>query len=56
MKRLLREFFRLNKTLFKKGYDYLILVKNRADIRKLNDLSEELTDFLKNEKNFNFKY
>jgi len=54
MKRLVREFFRLNKPLFKQGYDFLIIVKNSCIIRTLNEIKEELTFFLKNEKIFNF--
>jgi ribonuclease P protein component len=53
MKRILREFFRLNKPLFGKGYDFLLIVKNNCTLRKLNEVSEELTPFLQNEKIYN---
>ena len=54
MKRLLREFFRLNKEIFKKGYDFVIVVKNNAHIKTLHDIEDELTPFLRNEKIYNF--
>ena len=46
MKRLLREFFRLNKKLFKVGYDYLIVVKNNCKLKNYWDVKKELERFL----------
>jgi len=50
MKRLIREFFRQNKKLFKVGYDYLIIVKNNCDLKNYWEVKAELEDFLKRQK------
>ena len=47
IKRLLREFFRLNKKLFKIGYDYVIVVKKDCNVKNYWDVKEELEEFLK---------
>ena len=46
MKRLIREFFRLNKQLFKVGYDYLIVVKKDCNLKNYWEVKEELEGFL----------
>ncbi len=46
MKRLIREFFRQNKKLFKVGYDYLIVVKRDCDLKNYWQVKEELERFL----------
>ena len=46
MKRLLREFFRQNKKLFKVGYDYLIVVKRNCYLKDYWQVKEELEGFL----------
>ena len=42
VKRLLREFFRLNKALFPESADVLITVKSLTHIKGLHDISGEL--------------
>ena len=46
MKRLIREFFRQNKKLFKVGYDYLIVVKKDCKLKNYWQVKEELERFL----------
>ena len=46
IKRLLREFFRLNKKLFKTGYDYVIVVKRNCNVKNYWEVKEELEEFL----------
>lgn len=47
IKRLLKEFFRLNKTLFPESSDILITVKKTAAAEKLKDVESELAPLLK---------
>ncbi len=54
IKRLIREFFRLNKSLFREGYDYLFVVKKECWLQKLDDVELELIKLLNNEKIYNF--
>ena len=54
LKRLLREFFRLNKPLFKNGYDFLFTAKKECKIKTFTELTFELKNFLKNEEIYNF--
>jgi ribonuclease P protein component len=54
IKRMIREFFRLNKPFFKNGYDYVFLVKNNCTLTKFQEIVFELESFLKNEKIYNF--
>jgi len=42
IKRLLREFFRLNKKHFPKGYDFVIVAKNDAGSCDLHKIEEEI--------------
>jgi len=42
IKRLLREFFRLNKKHFPQGYDIVIVAKNDADSCDLHKIEEEI--------------
>ena len=46
MKRLIREFFRHNKKLFKVGYDYIIVVKNNCNLKNYWEVKRELESFL----------
>jgi len=46
VKRLLREFFRLNRTLFPASSDVLITVRSLSHIKGLEDVSSELTPAL----------
>lgn len=47
IKRLLREFFRLNKNIFPKSIDIFISVKKEARISRLCDVEQELIPVLK---------
>lgn len=47
IKRLLREFFRLNKSTFPKSTDIFISVKQEAIARKLSDVERELAPLIK---------
>ncbi|VAV82358.1 Ribonuclease P protein component [hydrothermal vent metagenome] len=47
IKRLLREFFRLNKNIFPESTDIFISVKKEARVEKLSDVEFELTPVMK---------
>ncbi len=47
IKRLLREFFRLNKNIFPESTDIFISVKKEARVKKLSDVEFELTPVIK---------
>ncbi len=47
IKRLLREFFRLNKNIFPKSTDIFISVKKEARVGRLRDIELELTPVAK---------
>jgi ribonuclease P protein component len=47
IKRLLREFFRLNKKAFPNSTDIFISVKKEVRVKKLSDIELELTPVLK---------
>lgn len=51
VKRLVREFFRLNDTCFPLGYDIVITAKKDASTLELRDIKNELGEILIN-KNF----
>jgi ribonuclease P protein component len=44
VKRLIREFFRLNKTVFPKGYDIVIAARKPAGDLDFRKLARELSD------------
>ena len=46
MKRLIREFFRLNKQEIPKGYDILIIASKENDALNISKVKEELGDLL----------
>ena len=46
MKRLIREFFRLNKQEIPKGYDILIIASKENDALNISKVEEELGDLL----------
>jgi len=46
-KRLLREFFRLNKDSFPEGTDILVSVKTAEDLNSLSDVEKEMSGLLK---------
>lgn len=46
IKRLLREFFRLNKKHFPQGYDFVIVAKNDADSCDLHEIEEEIGEIV----------
>jgi len=50
IKRLIREFFRLNKPLLPEGHDFLIIARKDASGLKLKNVTEELGGILFNEK------
>ncbi len=50
IKRLIREFFRLNKALLPEGHDFLIIARKDASGLKLKNVTEELGGILFNEK------
>ena len=50
IKRLLREFFRLHKTLLPPSSDILFVAKKGADILDCSGLFEELKSFLKSDR------
>ena len=54
LKRIIREFFRLNKPLFKNGYDFLLTAKKECKIKTFAELTFELKNFLNNEEIYNF--
>jgi len=45
IKRLIREYFRLNNNRFRVGYDFIVLVKPGHTIRQLADLEVEFETF-----------
>ena len=53
LKRLIREFFRLNKKILQNGYDFLFTAKKECNIKHLTELTFELSSFLNNEKIYN---
>jgi ribonuclease P protein component len=46
IKRLVREFFRLNKSRLPKGYDICVIARSDVSKCKLQDIKEELGDVL----------
>jgi len=44
IKRLIREFFRLNKSLFPSGYDVVVMAKRNMPPLKYQDACRELTE------------
>lgn len=46
VKRLIREFFRLNKSYFPQGYDILIVAKKDASNCDLRKIKEELGEII----------
>ncbi len=50
IKRLLREFFRLNKDFFPRGYDTVIMAKKDAKPLDLSKVKEELGGFILDKK------
>ncbi len=50
IKRLVREFFRLNKDCFPQDYDTVVVAKRDADTLNLWKVKEELGDFILDKK------
>ena len=46
VKRLLREYFRLNKNSFSIGYDFVIIGKNNSFLLNYTDIREELGEII----------
>ena len=51
IKRLVREFFRLNKESFQKGYDLIVIANRGAHDLEFNDIKEELGNMIFVKKN-----
>lgn len=49
-KRLVREFYRLNKASFPQGYDIVVVARNGAGNLDLRKISEELGELLRDKK------
>jgi ribonuclease P protein component len=46
IKRLIREFFRLNKESFQEGYDVIVIANRGAHDLEFNDIKEELGNII----------